>query len=86
MTRFTKHLPHYIPLVTIILAGVFGFFIFSYDQVFQTTILVAVSVSYVFWGIIHHKIHNDLSLFVFIEYLIIATLGLVVVLSLLFRA
>jgi hypothetical protein len=86
MTRITKHLPHYVPLAAIILAGVFGFLIFSYDQAFQIMILVAVSVSYVLWGVIHHKIHDDLSLFVIIEYLVIATLGLVVVLSLLFRA
>jgi hypothetical protein len=86
MTRLTKHLPHYVPLIAVILAGVVGFTIFSYDQAFQTMILVAVSVSYVIWGIIHHKIHDDLSLFVVIEYLVIASLGLVVVLSLLFRA
>ena len=86
MKRITKHLSHYVPLIAIILAGVFGFLIFSYDQAFQIMILIAVCISYVLWGVIHHKIHDDLSLFVIIEYLVIATLGLVIVLSLLFRA
>lgn len=86
MKRYTKHFPHYLPLVGIILAGLLGFLIFSYDKAFQAILLVAVSVAYVLWGIIHHHLHDDLHLFVVIEYIVIATLGLVIVFSLLFRA
>jgi hypothetical protein len=84
--KLTKHLPHYVPLLGVIFAGLLGFLIFSYDRVFQTFILVAVASTYVFWGIIHHKIHDDLHIMVVVEYLVIATLGLVIVFSILFRA
>ncbi len=86
MTRFTKHLPHYTPLFALISAGLLGYLFFSYDKAFQFIIALAVSVSYVFWGIVHHKVHDDLTIFVVFEYLVIATLGMVIVFSLLFRA
>lgn len=84
--RFTKHVQHYLPLVGVLVAGVLGFFLFSYDRAFQVILLVAVAVSYVAWGVIHHKMHDDLHLSVIVEYIVIATLGLVIVFSLLFRA
>ena len=40
---------------------------------------------YIFWGIIHHNIHGDLRLSVFLEYVVIAVLGMVLLFSLLFR-
>ncbi len=84
--RFTKHAQHYFPLIGILVAGALGFFLFTYDRAFQVILLVAVAASYVAWGIIHHKMHNDLHLSVVVEYVVIATLGLVIVFSLLFRA
>ena len=86
MRKIAKHLPHYLPLMGILFAGAVGFFLFSYDITFQIGTVVAVSVSYVVWGIIHHAIHRDLYLVVVIEYLVIASLGLVIVFSLIFRA
>ena len=82
MKQITKHFPHYFPLLGIFLAGFLGIIYFSYDRVFQVAVLMAVAVSYVIWGIIHHLIHRDLYLEVVLEYLAIATLGLIVVLSL----
>lgn len=86
MKAFTKHIQHYLPLVSIIIAGVLGFTLFSYDEVFQFAVSIAVAVAYVAWGLIHHHLHRDLHLSVVIEYLVIAVLGLVVIFSLLFRA
>jgi len=86
MKRITKHLPHYVPLIGIMVAGVIGFIIFSYDRTFQVAIVVSLTISYVVWGIIHHILHRDLDLSVVIEYLLIATLGLLVILSLIYRA
>lgn len=84
--KVTKHVKHYLPLVAILFAGLLGFLIFSYDRAFQLIILTAVSVAYVVWGLVHHYLHDDLHLFVIVEYIVIATLGLVIVFSLLFRA
>jgi c-di-AMP phosphodiesterase-like protein len=86
MKDFSKHLFHYIPLVMIFVGGVFAFAAFSYNKLSQIMVTVAVAVAYVIWGIIHHLIHKDLYLSTVIEYIVVASLGLVVVLSLILRA
>jgi hypothetical protein len=86
MRKITKHIYHYTPLVGIFIVGFFGFWLFSYNRQFQIALAAAMSVSYVAWGIIHHKIHKDLYLEVIIEYVLIALLGFVIMLTLLFRA
>ena len=80
-----KHLPHYISLIGILVAGVIGFIIFEYDRFFQIGIIVAMSVAYVSWGIIHHTIHKDINLSVVLEYVTVAILGIVLAFSLIYR-
>ena len=82
----SKHIQHYLPLLGILAFGLFGFLIFSYDKAFQLIILIALAVAYVFWGLIHHYLHDDLYLLVIIEYIAVATLGLVIAFSLILRA
>ena len=82
---FFRHLPHFLTLFGILFAGLLGFFVFSYARAFQVIIAVAVAVSYVFWGIMHHIIHKDFHISIVVEYLLVASLGLVVVFSLIFR-
>lgn len=85
MKSFSHHLSHYLPLLGILLAGFSGLVWFSYDRSFQILVAIALAISYVIWGIIHHLIHKDLYLAVVIEYLVVASLGLVIVFSLIFR-
>lgn len=85
MTNFIKHIPHYVSLISIFVAGLAGFYIFSYDRYFQVAIAVALAFSYISWGIIHHAVHKDICLIVIFEYVAISILGLVLVLTLLFR-
>lgn len=84
--RATRKIQHYLPLVGILVAGLVGFVVFGYDRNFQAAIAVAVAISYVVWGLVHHHIHKDLHVSVVIEYLAIAIVGLVVLFSVLFRA
>jgi EamA domain-containing membrane protein RarD len=86
MKKFSRDIQHYLPLVGILVAGLVGFIVFSYDRNFQVAIAVAVAISYVVWGLVHHHIHKDLHASVVIEYLAIAVIGLVAVFSVLFRA
>lgn len=86
MKNLAKHLPHYFGLIGVLVLGVLAFYFFAYDRSFQAAVAVAVAVSYVVWGVMHHHIHRDLHLAVFIEYLAVASLGLVIVFSLIFRA
>jgi len=85
MKKIGKDIQHYLPLVGIFLAGILGFIVFSYDRAFQMAVTVAVATAYVSWGLVHHFLHKDLHLSVFIEYLLIATLGVVIVFSLISR-
>ncbi len=85
MIKFeTKHIPHYVSLLAILVAGLIGFYAFSYDRGFQISVSIALALAYVSWGIIHHTIHRDVCLAIVLEYVAVSILGLVLVLSLLF--
>lgn len=45
-------------------------------------VAIALSLSYISWGIIHHAIHKDICLSIVMEYVAISVLGLVLILSL----
>ncbi|KKQ94100.1 hypothetical protein A2865_03135 [Candidatus Woesebacteria bacterium RIFCSPHIGHO2_01_FULL_39_17] len=85
MREITHHLRHYLPLLGILIAAISGFMIFSWDRVFQFVVVVAASLGYFVWGLVHHHIHKDLHPSVVVEYFAIAILGIVIVFSLLFR-
>ena len=82
----SKHLPHYFSLIGILLATFIGFFIFSYDKNFQLALISSASLAYFVWGVVHHLIHKDLNIQIIIEYLIFASLGFVIGVSVIFRA
>ena len=84
--RKQKHLWHYIPLLGILIFGVISFSIFSYDKSFQAFVAVVMGIFYVLWGVIHHYAHKDLSLMVVVEYVLVSSLGLIIIFSLLFNA
>ena len=92
MTKFqlgnylVKTLQHYSVLVGLFGAVIIAFLVFPHDKAFQVAILIAVAISYVVWGVVHHHIHKDLYVPVLIEYILVATLGLVIVFSLIFGA
>ncbi|MFI5240826.1 MAG: hypothetical protein ACHQUA_00115 [Microgenomates group bacterium] len=85
MKTFFRHLPHFTALFGILLAGFAGLILFSYDRNFQIAVAIATAVSYVAWGVVHHLLHKDLHLETFIEYVAIASLGLIILFSLVIR-
>lgn len=84
-SKFFQHLPHYLPLFGVFGASILGFWAFSYNQQFQTGVAIASAISYVVWGLVHHKIHDDLDLEIIFEYIFMAGFGLVILLSLIYR-
>ena len=72
-------------LFGILIAGFAGLILFSYDRKFQVAVAAALSASYIAWGISHHYLHKDLHIETFIEYLVIAILGFVIIFSLVLR-
>ena len=81
-----KHIPHYLSLIGLFVIGILGIYLFSYDRSFQMSVVIATAAAYVAWGVVHHYLHRDLYLSVVIEYLVVATLGVILVFSLIFRA
>ncbi len=86
MRDLVRNTKHYTPLLLLFIVGLICMLLFKYDRVFQIATAFALSASYLTWGIIHHKIHDDYDMFVFLEYLAVSILGLVIVLSLLYRS
>ena len=80
-----RHLVHYFSLFAILLVSIFGFYLFAYDRQLQMAIIIAAGLAYIVWGVVHHKVHDDLRLSVAIEYAVFAILGVVIVAAILFR-
>lgn len=86
LKKFTKHLAHFTPLIGILIFTAGGYFVFSYDKLFQAVIIISASISYVVWGLIHHHMHDEVHISIILEYVAIAFLGLVVGLSMILSA
>ena len=82
MKNIIKDLPHYLALLGIFVAGLLAFVIFNYDSPFRIAVIISIGISYVVWGIVHHYLNKDLYLEVVLEYIAIAILGMIIVLSL----
>jgi len=86
MTSWRHHIPHFLTLFGILLAGFAGLILFSYDKNFQEASALATAAGYVSWGVVHHYLHKDLHFEVFLEYLAVAILGLVIVFTMVIRS
>ena len=85
MKEIAKDFPHYAVLIGMFAFGFVGFLAFSYDLNFEYALAVALALGYFTWGVVHHAIHKDLYVSVVLEYLMISLLGLVILLTILFR-
>lgn len=83
---FAHHPLHYFTLLCILLVGLWGLFWFDYNPAIQLGIVISLGVAYVVWGIVHHLYHRDLHLKIILEYVLMATLAVLIFGSLLFRA
>ena len=81
-----KHLKDYLVLLSILVFAVFFFFYFGYNRVAQQGIIIATSAAYVLWGVVHHLFAKDFHWRILVEYITVATLAAILVLSLLARA
>lgn len=84
--KHIHHVPHYFPLLGILVVSAYGFYVFSYDKLFQMAIGIAAATSYVMWGVVHHTLKKDFSLEVFIEYVSVAILGTIMIFSVILRS
>ena len=63
MQNFIKHMPHYISLIFIFIAGIIGFYVFSYDTNFQIGVAFALASAYVSWEL---SITQFIKIFVYL--------------------
>ncbi|MCL5438416.1 MAG: hypothetical protein M1268_00320 [Patescibacteria group bacterium] len=78
-----KHLGYYISLISLLLLGIFAVSQVSYDKRFQMAVIIITTFFYVIWGILHHKLHHNLNTKIVIEYILIGSLGLTIILFIL---
>jgi len=78
------HLTHYIILLTLMVIGILLFSVSGGNRQLQFLIILAISLSYFAWGIIHHLIEKNLYKEVFIQYFLFALLGLCSITALIF--
>ncbi len=79
----THNIFYYLSLFLILAIGLFLALYTSYDKALQMAMIVITGFSYVVWGIIHHLIQHDLHPKIVIEYILIGSLGMTIVLYLL---
>lgn len=80
--RLSKHAFYYISLILILLSGFFLAYINSSNKEIQIGVVVLTTIFYVSWGILHHLINHDFTAKIVIEYILIGSFGLVVLLFL----
>ena len=82
---FSRHPLHYFTLLCVLLVGLWGLFWFSYQPGMQLSIVISMAVSYVVWGIVHHREHHSLHPKIVLEYLLIAVFAVLLFGSILLR-
>lgn len=66
---------HYIILFLLMLTAFFAFVNTTGRPQAQRALGVLVGATYFFWGIFHHRHHNDLNYKIVLEYLALSLLG-----------
>ena len=80
------HLIHYLVLVAILTIGLGSLLVFSYDRNLQLLIGGATALAYFFWGIIHHRLEDNIHLKVVVEYMLVAAIATLILFILLWRS
>lgn len=81
--RISKHIGYYISLILILTFGFILVYVNSSNKSFQIEIVIAITLFYILWGILHHLLNHDLNTKIVIEYILIGCLGLGIMLFLL---
>lgn len=84
-TEIKESLGHYLVLLFILGSGLGAFFYFRSSAQTQIVSAFLTASFYVFWGIVHHYLEGDLHWRVVFEYLGVAFLGFLVLLTLVAR-
>lgn len=78
-----QSLYHFLVLIAILAAGIFTFIGVRPNTTLQLFIGIMTAVAYVLWGLIHHAVKKDLHERIMIEYLLIGTIAIVLLVTML---
>lgn len=78
-----RHIAHFVILLAILAGGVGTFFYVGSNTTLQLVTGIVTAVSYVAWGLIHHAIEKDLHQKVVVEYVLIGTIAIVLLVTVL---
>lgn len=81
----SKDNQHYLALIGILIIGFSAYWLFDFNRQIQIWITVCLSAAYVLWGVIHHTLKKEFRWSILLEYLLVASLASVVIISLLLR-
>lgn len=79
------HLIHYIFLLSILIAGIISYIVFSPYPSKQFGAVVITAILYIIWGIAHHHLEGDLYPKIVVEYILIALLSVILLRGVIFR-
>jgi len=72
---FRKYAEHYSVLALLLAIGFAGIVFFRQSIAVEYLVIWWLSFAYVMWGIIHHIIRKDLTVFIVLEYLLIGVIA-----------
>lgn len=73
-----KHLFYYLALILMCVLSVILVKVVNFSKQEQFLIIVFLGFFYALWGVLHHLLHHDLHFRIFVEYIVIAVLGIAV--------
>ena len=74
---------HFIVLIAILAVGVLTFISVRPNTTLQLFVGILTAVAYVLWGFIHHAMQKDLHQNIVVEYLLIGTIAIVLLITML---
>lgn len=76
------HVLHTVVLFAFLLIGMLAFWYARGQTMVQIGIGIAISLAYVIWGLIHHRIKGDLHRNVVIEYVLVGLIAIILLITL----
>jgi hypothetical protein len=77
ITNFRRHIWYYLVTILIFGLGLTLIALNSEDTKTQAMLIPMTATCYFLWSLLHHYIHHELHLWVVVEYMLFAVLGIV---------
>ena len=83
-SKSLRHVSHYIVLLILMIVGLSAAALTGRNPGSQAIVLASIAVAYFVWGVIHSVLEGELHPEIIFEYLLFASLGLALVIGVLY--